>query len=290
VDDREWITGRFAEHRGHLRAVAFRMLGSAAEADDAVQEAWIKIDRADSRDLDTPRGWLTTVVARVCLDMLRARKARPHVPLEAGDDAIAPGAVDAELALADALGPALQVVLDTLVPAERVAFVLHDLFDLPFDVIGPILDRSPIAARQLASRARRRIRGPAAATSDAEARRELVGAFLAASRDGDFEALVALLSPGVVLRADELAVRMAGARDGAPDLAAEVRGAPAVANAFKGRARAAKPAIIDGEPGAVWLMGGHVRAAFLFVLDGNQVVELDIVTEPSELAELEIEI
>jgi RNA polymerase sigma-70 factor (ECF subfamily) len=267
------------------------MLGSASDADDAVQEAWLKTSRADTLEVENRRAWLTTVVARVCLDMLRSRKARPQEPLESGVQVPSPGGPEAELAIADAIGPALQIVLDMLSPAERVAFVLHDLFDLPFEVIGPIIDRTSAAARQLASRARRRVRGVGTAGGEASEHRELVTAFLAASRDGDFEALVAVLSPDVVLRADELAVRTAAARQGgAPSLAPEVRGAPLVADAFKGRARHARPALIDGDAGAVWVMGGQVRAAFLFAVEHGKISELDIVMDPADLAELQVEI
>jgi RNA polymerase sigma factor (sigma-70 family) len=291
VDDSNWIAERFDENRSHLRAVAYRMLGSASEADDAVQEAWLKTSRADTLEVENLRGWLTTVVARVCLDMLRSRKARPQEPLGSGVQAPSTGGPDTELAIADALGPALQIVLDVLSPAERVAFVLHDLFDLPFEVIGPIIDRTSAAARQLASRARRRVRGVGAARGEVGDHRELVSAFLAASRAGDFEGLVALLSPDVVLRADELALRTAAARpSGAPSLAPEVRGAPLVADAFKGRARAARAALINGDAGAVWAMGGQVRAAFVFAVEHGKITELDIVMDPAVLAELEVEI
>lgn len=291
MNDTTWLAKRFDEHRDHLRAVAHRMLGSASEAEDAVQEAWIKTARADTHEVESLRGWLTTVVARVCLDMLRARKARPQEPLGARVDVPSTGGADRDLAIADAIGPALQIVLDMLSPAERVAFVLHDMFDLPFEVIGPIIDRSPVAARQLASRARRRVRGGAAAAREPQNQRELVTAFLAASRDGDFEGLVALLSPDIVLRADELAVRTAAERPGqAPSLAPEVHGAAAVANAFKGRARSAKPALIGGDPGLVWVVGDQVRAAFVFAFDRGKVSELDIVMDPATLADLEIEL
>ena len=290
MDDSNWLAERFDENRSHLRAVAYRMLGSTSEADDAVQEAWLKTSRADTHEVENLRGWLTTVVARVCLDMLRSRKARPQESLGSSVQAPSTGGPDTELAIAEAIGPALQIVLDMLSPAERVAFVLHDLFDLPFEVIGPIIDRTATAARQLASRARRRVRGVGAGGREVGAQRELVSAFLAASRDGNFEALVALLSPDVVLRADELAVRTAAARpSGAPSLAPEVRGAPLVADAFKGRARAARLALIDGDPGAVWVMGGQVRAAFVFAIEHDKISELDIVMDPAELAELEVE-
>ena len=193
---------------------------------------------------------------------------------------------------ADATGPALLVVLETLAPAERVAFVLHDLFDLSFEEIARILERTPVAVRQLASRARRRVRGAEAPPADSARHRELVGAFLTASREGDFDCLLAVLSPDVVLRADPLAVSMAARRreHGAPDLAPEVHGAAEVAKVFKGRAQGAVPALIDGEPGAVWATGGEVRAAFLFTLKGGRIGALDIVTEPADLAELDVRI
>jgi RNA polymerase sigma factor (sigma-70 family) len=291
VDDSSWLAKQFDENRSHLRAVAYRMLGSASEADDAVQEAWLKTARADTHEVMNLRGWLTTVVARVCVDMLRSRKARPQDPLGAEVEVPSTHGPDTELAIADAIGPALQIVLDMLSPAERVAFVLHDLFDLPFEVIGPIIERSPVAARQLASRARRRMRGGAAAQREVTEHRELVSAFLAASREGDFEALVALLSPDARLRADELSLRTAAQYpNGAPQLAPEVRGAALVANTFKGRARAAKAAFIDGDAGAVWVMGGQVRAAFLFAFEHGKISGLDLVMEPGDLAELEVEL
>jgi RNA polymerase sigma-70 factor (ECF subfamily) len=291
VDDSSWLAKQFDENRSHLRAVAYRMLGSASEADDAVQEAWLKTARADTHEVMNLRGWLTTVIARVCVDMLRSRKARPQDPLGAEVEVPSTHGPDTELAIADAIGPALQIVLDMLSPAERVAFVLHDLFDLPFEVIGPIIERSPVAARQLASRARRRMRGGAAAQREVTEHRELVSAFLAASREGDFEALVALLSPDARLRADELSLRTAAQYpNGAPQLAPEVRGAALVANTFKGRARAAKAAFIDGDAGAVWVLGGQVRAAFLFAFEHGKISGLDLVMEPVDLAELEVEL
>jgi len=289
MDDSSWLAKCFDENRSHLRSVAFRMLGSASEADDAVQEAWIKTSRADTHEVENLRGWLTTVIARVCLDMLRSRKARPQEPLGADVKVPSTDAPDTELAIAEALGPALQIVLDMLSPGERVAFVLHDLFDLPFEVIGPIIERSPVAARQLASRARRRVRGGAAAERKAAEHRELVSAFLTASREGNFEALVALLSPNAVLRADELSLRTAAQYpDGAPQLAPEIHGAARVADAFKGRARAARAALIDGDSGAVWVMGGQVRAAFLFTFADGKITALDLVMEPADLADLEL--
>ncbi|WP_242336838.1 MULTISPECIES: sigma-70 family RNA polymerase sigma factor [Anaeromyxobacter] len=283
----DWLAERFEESRARLRAVAQRMLGSASEADDAVQEAWLKLSRADTRGVENLNGWLTTVVARVCLDMLRARRPRPEgapEPPEAGSDP------ELEFGLADAIGPALLVVFDTLAPDERVAFVLHDMFDLSFEEIAPIVDRTPAAARQLASRARRRVRG--AEAPSAAPNRALVSAFLAASRDGDFEGLLAVLSPDAVLRADELAVRTAAAREkhGAPRLAPEVRGSAEIAQAFKGRSRGASPALIDGEPGAVWAVDDKVRAAFVFTIAHGKITAIDLVMDPARLAGLDFEI
>src|SRR6266498_2035175 len=260
MNEREALAERFEAHRTHLQSVAQRMLGSMSEADDAVQEAWLRLSRSDTSDVDNLRGWLTTVVARVCLDMLRSRKSRreesldtrlsePIVRLEAG---INP---EHEALMADSVGLALLVVLESLTPAERVAFVLHDMFDLPFDEIAPIVGRSPTAARKLASRARRRVRGAESAPGAHHTRRcEIVGAFLAASRSGNFNALLAVLDPDVVLRADSTAVKVAAAREavGAPKLAPEVRGARTVAESFAGRAAAAQPALINGAPGLVW--------------------------------------
>src|SRR5436305_2614807 len=255
MDEQQWLAEQFEENRDHLRAVAYRMLGSASEADDAVQESWLHVSRSGTGDVRNLGGWLTTVVARVCLDMLRSRRSRREEPV--GTDLPEPVAGRAagtdpehEALLADSVGPALLVVLDTLAPAERLAFVLHDMFAVPFDEIAPIVGRSPAAARQLASRARRRVQGPAAAPdADPGRQREVVDAFLAASRGGDFDALLALLDPDVVLRADGTAVRA-----GAPG---EARGAVAVAGTFSGRARVAQPALVDGMAGAVWAPGGR---------------------------------
>jgi len=272
------------------------MLGSASEADDAVQEAWLRLSRSDASDIDNLRAWLTTVVARVCLDMLRSRKSRREEPLDTGlPEPIASSEAvinpEHEAVLADSVGLALLVVLETLTPAERVAFVLHDMFDLPFDEIAPILRRSPTAARQLASRARRRVQG-ADAVHDADhtRRREIVGAFLAASRSGNFGALLAVLDPDVVLRADSAAVRMAAARQavGAPKLAPELRGAPAVAESLSGRARAAQPALIDGAPGLVWAPGGKPRAAFTFTIARHKIVRIDLIADPEYLRRLDV--
>jgi RNA polymerase sigma-70 factor, ECF subfamily len=291
MDESDWLAKRFDETRSHLRSVAYRMLGSSSEADDAVQEAWLKLSRSQSREVENLGGWLTTVVARVCLDMLRSRSSRREDSLTAATDSPGDGSPETDVALADMIGPALLIVLDTLAPAERVAFVLHDMFDLPFEEIAPIIDRTPAATRQLASRGRRRVRG-APAPAEVVERRHIVSAFLAASRDGDFARLVAVLSPDVVLRADELAVRTAAERQqhGAPSLAPEVRGAALVADAFKGRARGASAALIDGEPGAVWAMGGVVRSAFVFVVERGQITGIDLVMDPAHLAELEVKI
>src|SRR5258705_2344173 len=249
MQEQEWLAERFEENRNHLRGVAYRMLGSLSEADDAVQEGWLRLSRSGAGGVENLRGWLTTIVARVCLDMLRSRKARREDPLDAyvpdpivsREDGIGP---EDEALLADSVGLALLVVLETLAPAERLAFVLHDMFALPFQEIAPIVKRSPAAARQLASRARRRVQGASEHREiDHTRQRKVVDAFLAASRGGDFDALLALLDPDVVLRADAEAVRM-----GSPS---EVVGAAEVASTFSGRARAAQPALVNGAPGVV---------------------------------------
>jgi RNA polymerase sigma factor (sigma-70 family) len=285
MDDREWLATRFEEHRGHLQAVARRMLGSTGEADDAVQEAWLRLNRADTGEVQNLGGWLTTVVARVSLDMLRSRTARREEPLDARPVEPLGAGPDPEqqAMLADAVGPALVVVLDTLTPPERLAFVLHDLFAVPFDEIAPIVGRSPTAARQLASRARRRVQGadPESATDRAR-HREVVQAFLSASRGGDFAELLRLLDPDVVLRADAAAVGT-GATP-------EVRGAAAVAETFAGRARAARPALVDGVAGLVWLAGGAPRVVFDFVVHGGRIVAIDLLADPETLGGLELEL
>jgi RNA polymerase sigma factor (sigma-70 family) len=277
------LATRFEANRSHLHSVAYRMLGTDSDADDAVQQAWLRLSRSDPDEIDNLGGWLTTVVARVCLDMLRARTQRREESLDGGLAERIPGGnqrhPEDEALLADAIGPALLVVLDTLAPAERLAFVLHDMFAVPFEEIAPIVDRSPTAARQLASRARRRVHGAEPATgADHARRRAVVDAFLAASRGGDFEALLAVLDPDVVLRADTAAVRT-GAEP-------EVRGAAAVAGTFAGRARAARPALLGGAIGAVWMSGGQPRVAFAFTIDGDTIVGIDIVADPDELARL----
>jgi RNA polymerase sigma factor (sigma-70 family) len=285
VDEKDWRTARFEENRGRLRAVAYRMLGSAGEAEDAVQEAWLRFDRADTAGVENLGGWLTTVVARVCLDLLRSRKSRREEWLDAQPhDRVAgrdPGP-ERDALLADSIGPALLVVLDSLAPAERLAFVLHDMFAVPFEDVARILERTPEAARQLASRARRRVQGAGPTESaDRERRRAIVDAFLAASREGNFETLLALLAPDVVLRADAAAVA-AGA-------AGEVRGANAVAEQFKGRARVALPALVDGAPGAVWAPGGQPRVVFAFTIEGGRVVAIDLLADPARIGALDLE-
>ena len=288
MDDQEWLAQGFEANRAHLRAVAYRMLGSPSEADDAVQEAWLRLSRSDTSGVENLGGWLTTVVARVCLNMLSARSSRReeplgvHLPDPAGgpEDGIDP---EREALLADSVGPALLVVLDALTPAERLAFVLHDLFAVPFDEIAAILGRSPAAARQLASRARRRVQGSAPdPAADRRRQRAVVDAFLAASRGGDFEALVALLDPDVVLRADPAAAQ-AGA-------AGELRGAQAVAGTFSGRARFARPALVDGAAGAVWAPGGRPRVVFGFTIAGGRIVEIELLADPERLRQLDLEI
>ena len=286
MDEHHWLAERFESHRTHLRSVAYRMLGSASEADDAVQEAWIRLSRTGADDVENLGGWLTTVVSRVCLDMLRSRSARREDPLEGPvHDATPsePRVVDPEqeALLADSVGPALLVVLETLSPAERLAFVLHDLFAVPFDQIADIVGRSPAAARQLASRARRRVQGASTdAPADRARQRAVVDAFLAASRHGDFEGLLALLDPDVVFRADAAAVK-AGAME-------ELRGAAAVAEGFLNRAQGAQPALVDGLVGMAWAPRGRPRAVFdLTIIDGR-IVAVELLLDPDNISELDV--
>ncbi|MGH9034549.1 MAG: sigma-70 family RNA polymerase sigma factor [Acidimicrobiia bacterium] len=284
----DWLADRFEAHRAHLRAVAYRMLGSRGEADDAVQEAWLRLSRSDPSGIANLGGWLTTVVARVSLDMLRARTSRREEPAGAllPDRMERPAAgsdPEDEALLADTVGSALLVVLDSLGPAERLAFVLHDVFAVPFDEIGAIVVRSPNAAKQLASRARHKVQGSGAvADADPVRQREVVDAFLAASRKGDFDALVALLDPDIVLQADATAVGM-----GSPE---EVRGAAAVAGVFSGRALAAQPALVDGAVGVVWAVGGRARVVWDFTIEDGKVVHIDMLAAPASLDDLDLTI
>jgi RNA polymerase sigma-70 factor (ECF subfamily) len=290
TDERSHLTERFEAHRNHLRAVAYRMLGSLSEAEDAVQESWLRVSRADTSHVENLGGWLTTVVAHVCLDMLRARKSKREESLreEARPLANQRGAVDPEqeALMADSVGLALLVVLETLAPAERLAFVLHDLFGMSFDDIAPIVGRSPLAARQLASRARRRVHtAPAAARPDLARQREVVEAFLAAARGGEFQALLALLDPEVVRRADA-AVLPAGAPR-------ELRGAEAVARgALAGSQRAgAVPlalALVNGNVGVVVAPRGRLSMAITFAIRNDRIVEMDVIADPTRLLQLRV--
>lgn len=280
------LAQQFEGHRAHLRAVAYRMLGSLSEADDAVQEAWLRLCRSDAGAIANLGGWLTTVVARVCLDQLRSRESRREDPLdEQAPDTITLRAAtldpEQEALMADAVGLALLVVLETLNPAERLAFVLHDLFDVPFEEIAPIVGRSPTAARQLASRARHRVRGQGTALDsdvDLTGQRQVVSAFLAAARGGDFEALLALLDPEVVLRADEAGLAI-GAWSG-------IQGAQDMARRFTG-VRGARAALMHGAVGAVWAPGGKPRVAFIFTIVHDKIVAIDLVADPARLAQLD---
>ena len=291
-----WLAREFETHRSHLRAVAYRMLGSLSEAEDAVQESWLRLSRADSDDVRNLGGWLTTVVARVCLDMLRSRASRREEPMgvHVPDPILssADGADPADQAvLADSVGLALLVVLETLAPAERLAFVLHDMFAVPFDEIAPIVGRTPTSARQLASRARRRVQGAAAPDPDLGRQREVVEAFLAASRGGDLEALVAVLDPDVVLRADVGAVAAGAMPAGASRL---VRGARAVAGQallfrrLGSDGAVARLALVNGAVGVVSTRDGRLVTVLGFTVAGGRVAEIDILADRERLARLEV--
>jgi RNA polymerase sigma factor (sigma-70 family) len=289
VDEGEWLAERFEANRTHLRAVAYRMLGSLSEADDAVQEAWLRLSRADTSGIDNVGGWLRTVVARVCLDILRLRTSRREEPLgvHLPDPVVSRGdGTDPErqALLAEGVGLALLVVLDRLAPAERLAFVLHDMFAVPFEEIAAIVGRSPTAARQLASRARRRVQGAAAVPdTDLSRQRAVVSAFLTAARGGDFDALLSLLDPDVVVRADRGA--------GPAGASAEVRGAAAVAEqalAFSGFARFARPALVNGAAGVVVAPGGRPFSVMGFTITGGRIVEIDILADPARLRRLDL--
>jgi len=287
MDEDQWLAARFEEHRGELRAVAYRMLGSLAEADDAVQEAWLRLSRSDVSGVNNLGAWLTTVVGRVCLNMLRARTTRhedpltPHLP-----DPVVTRAEDTDpehqALLADSVGLALLVVLDMLTPAERLAFVLHDMFAVPFDHIAPIVGRSPAAARQLASRARRRVQGAGPHDRDLPRQRQVVDAFFAAAREGDFAALVAVLDPDVVLRAD------GGAQPGA---SAVIRGAAAVARQalmFAGPARRTHPVLVNGAAGVVVTVDGRPVSVMSFTVTAGKIAAIDALTDPLRLRQLDL--
>jgi RNA polymerase sigma factor (sigma-70 family) len=289
MDDRDWLAERFEEHRGRLRAVAYRMLGSVSEADDAVQEAWLRLSRSDAEEIENLGAWLTTVVGRVSLNMLRSRRTHREEPLDAvhvpepiidRPDGTDP---EHEALLADSVGLALLVVLETLSPPERLAFVLHDIFAVPFDEIAPIVDRSPDAARQLASRARRRVRAEnTVPDADVEAQREVVEAFLAAARDGDFDRLVAVLDPDVVLRQD---FGPAGTR--------ELRGPEAVAGraaAYSQLGLVVKPALINGAMGVVATRDGEPFSVGAFTVRRGRIVEMDWLGDSARLGQLDLTI
>ena len=286
MDEQQWLADRFEEHRAHLRAVAYRMLGSLAEADDAVQDTWLRLSRSGASDVENLGGWLTTIVARVCLNSLRSRKVRREESLGVHLPDPVIQSPEEEALLADSVGLALLVVLDTLAPAERLAFVLHDMFQLPFEEISPMVGRSPVAARQLASRARRRVKGAQIRTPDTDLarQRQVVDAFFRAARAGDFDALVALLDPDVVLRSD------AGARR--PAASVVVRGAAAVAGQALGggyggdRVRQAaliRPALVNGAAGAVVTISGRPFAVMGFTVAEGKIVEIDAIADPVRL-------
>jgi RNA polymerase sigma factor (sigma-70 family) len=292
VSEKEVLAQRFEEHRSHLRAVAYRMLGSLNEADDAVQETWLKLSRSDVSEVRNLGGWLTTVAGRVCLDMLRSRGARREEPLHDQEDGLirlpdpvvsGPGGVDPEqeMLVADSVGIALMIVLQTLSPAERLAFVLHDLFAVPFDEIAAVLGRTSASTRQLASRARRRVEGAApAADTDIARRREVVDAFLTASRGGDFDALLAVLDPDVVARSDGGTLRPTMLRRGAADVASQ-------AITFARFAEAGHAALVNGSPGVVAMAEGRVMSVMAFTIRGGRITALDILTDPERLARID---
>jgi RNA polymerase sigma factor (sigma-70 family) len=290
MDERDWLVEHFEAHRPHLRAVAYRMLGSLAEADEAVQDSWLRVSRAGADGIENFGGWLTTIVARVCLNALQARKARPedsagvHLPdpIVRRADALDP---EHEMLMADSVGLALQIVLDTLSPAERLAFVLHDMFDVPFDEIGPMVGRSATAARQLASRARRRVHGASVPAPDPDLarQREVVDAFFAAAHRGDFDALVAVLDPDVVVRSD--------GGEGRPALSFVRRGAADVARTALASAQPAAvriPVLVNGAAGVVAMTNGRPFAVMGFTVARGKIAEIDCVLDPERLARLDL--
>ncbi len=289
MDDQDWLAQRFEEHRSRLRAVAYRMLGSLSEADDAVQDTWLRLSRTDADEVENLGGWLTTVVARVCLNMLRSRRTRreepfgPHVP-EPIIDPVTGVDPEHEALLADSVGLALLVVLEMLAPAERLAFVLHDMFAVPFDQIAPIVDRSPEATRQLASRARRRVQGSApVGDADPDQQRQVVDAFLAAAREGDFDGLLAVLDPDVVLRADS--------GPGLPGATIVVRGAAEVASRALVYARLQllnRPVLVNGMPGMMAYRNGQPFSVGAITVRGGRIVEMDILADPERLRQLDL--
>jgi RNA polymerase sigma factor (sigma-70 family) len=284
MDQQKFLAEKFEANRRHLRAVAYRMLGSTSEVDDAVQEAWLRLSRSDTSGVDNLAGWLTTVLARVCLDMLRARKSRREQPMgpDVPEPVVSPEH-ERDADMADAVGAALLVVLETLTPAERLAFVLHDMFAVPFEEIAPIVERTPAAARQLASRARRRVQGTSAPeNADLTRQRKIVDAFLAASRNGDFEGLLAVLDPDVVFRADAAAVRLGAL--------AEIRGAAAVAETFKGRAQGAKPALADGTMALAVIMRGELRVLLRLTFTGDNIARIEAVADAERLGGFDLEV
>jgi RNA polymerase sigma factor (sigma-70 family) len=285
MHENDWLAQRFEEHRTRLTAVAYRMLGSASEADDAVQEAWLRLSRSDATSIENLGSWLTMVLSRVCLNILQTRRSRPEVPL--GPDVPEPAASQAagsdpehEALLADSIGLALLIVLDTLSPAERVAFVLHDMFGVPFEEIAPIVGRNAPAARQLASRARRRVqREDASREANRLRHAKLVDAFLAAARNGEFDRLLAVLDPNVVLRADQTAIQMGAAQ--------EIHGRAEVAE-FSRRARGATPALLNGAAAAVWMLGGQPRVVYSFTSSGEKITAIDLIADPARLRQLDL--
>jgi len=303
MDQQSWLTERFEENRPRLRGVAYRVLGSLSEAEDAVQEAWLRLNRIDTATVENLGGWLTTVVSRVCLDMLRARKSRREEPI--GAQVTEPSVVrgegadpEGEAVLADSVGVALLVVLDTLTPAERLAFVLHDLFALPFDEIGSIVGRSPAAAKQLASRARRRVRGSPAPSDAGRARqREVVEAFLRAARAGDLEGLLAVLDPDAIIRIDAAARFDGVVRIDAPAAdagkARELRGASTWAKQFIALSRGLRfvqPALINGSVGMILAPGGKLSRVLTFTFTNAKIARLEVIGDPSRLRDLDISV
>lgn len=291
VNTTDWPAGRFEAHRAHLRSVAYRMLGSLTEADDAVQEAWLRLSRADAGDVRDLRAWLTTVVSRVCLDMLRSRAARREQSLDADvhvPDPIVTRVDDApeeHAMLADSIGIALLVVLDTLSPTERLAFVLHDIFAMPFEQVGQVLDRSPAAAKQLASRARRRLRDAPPHPADLARQWAVVDAFLAASREGDFERLLAILDPDIVLRAD------AGTGPFGPSvLVRGTREVIAQTQRFAPLGRFARPVLVNGAPGFLVARDGEPIALMAVTVKGGKVTEMDVLSDPARLRQLDLSV